>query len=125
MKIYTKSTFLRKHTIIIDSLFVDCQALDFLWPPSPTKEIWKVLYLGCCLWLYTEILKTRTSKFKTRPPVSREETDDTDNKDDTVDTVDTDDTDDKDDTDDIDDSDYTVDTDYSDDTDDTDKTDDT
>ena len=41
-----KSTFLRKHTIIIDSIFVSCRIPDFIWPPCPTKEIWKVLYLG-------------------------------------------------------------------------------
>ena len=44
--------------------------------------------------MYAEILKTRTKMSQTRPPFSREETDDTDSKDDTVDTDDTDVTDD-------------------------------
>ena len=59
---------------------------------------------------YAEIIKTRTNMSQTRPPFSREETDNTDN---TVDTNNTDDTD------------YTNNSDDTDDTDDIDDTDDT
>ena len=76
-----------------------CRTTDFLRTSSPTKDIWKALYSGCCLLLYAETLKTRTNMSQTRPPFSMEETGGTDNTDDTVDTVDTDDTDGTDDTD--------------------------
>ena len=64
----------------------------------------------CLLLSYAEIIKTRTNMSQTRPPFSREETDNTDN---TVDTNYTDDTD------------YTNNSDDTDDTDDIDDTDDT
>ena len=54
--------------------------------------IWMVV----CSLLYAETLKTRTNMSRTRPPFSREETDDTDNTDDTVVTDDTDNTNDTD-----------------------------
>ena len=46
------------------------------------------------LFLYAEILQTKTNMSQIRPPFSREETDNKDNTDDTVDKVDTYDTDD-------------------------------
>ena len=105
-----------------------CRTPDFLRTSSPTKDIWKALYSGCCLLLYAETLKTRTNMSQTRPPFSMEETDDTDDTDntdntvDTVDTVDTDDTDDTDGTDDTGDTGDSADKEYLDDTDDTNDT---